>query len=215
MTETPREIEIKIDLQNESNYRTLIAFLKPVRTPVMQENHFFDTTDWSLFRAGWVIRLRLEDARALLTAKGRSQAAPEGLAVRTDIEIPVSNESAQISLKDALATGDLPPAIKNSVLFSDPEKKLERRFFFRNYRLRLEPRESFPGMRLEIDRTEFFDNTKDWELEVELASTGDFPHALEILKGLFREIGVPLNFQKKSKFIRALARLKNGPEGNI
>lgn len=70
-----REREVKLRIPRADDFRRLAAS-GPILSTALQRNHYFDTVDRALERAGILVRVREEGARVVLTLKrGRSRGA--------------------------------------------------------------------------------------------------------------------------------------------
>ncbi len=91
------ETEFKLGIPSEAELEAIIAVLgnAPAHS-VRQVNHFFDTTAGDLRARHCSLRLRQEDERFLLTAKGPSgaDAAHDALASRAEIEHEIAADEA-------------------------------------------------------------------------------------------------------------------------
>lgn len=63
-----REREIKLRITSPDGFRRLVASL-PVASTTLQRNHYFDTSDGALARAGALVRVREEEGRIALAVK--------------------------------------------------------------------------------------------------------------------------------------------------
>jgi uncharacterized protein YjbK len=174
-----REVELKRLLVGPDAGDRLIAALgADVRDEKTQRNHFFDTEDRRLGRARYSVRLRFEDHRAILGAKGPSRAVGASTASRVEAESAVESAEAE-----ALVRGMLDPIETLRRRAPDPAfaalwrgleaaregRPLRNWGGFDNVR-RVVPA-ALPGGQpvvVEIDRTRFADGHLDEEVEIEL-----------------------------------------------
>ncbi len=201
-----REIELKFDLQSMENHSRLLEFLGRATSPALQENLFFDTPDRSLEKAGWAFRVRLEEQRAFITLKGRRSESPEGLAVRTEIESPLPLELALQFKTKGISIENLPEKIADQLHRIAVTEPLTLRLGFRNHRLAVPYPAGECELILEIDRTEFPDGSVDYELEVEIADEKLYERITGEITRLLERCNVPVVFQPKSKFQRAVEK---------
>jgi len=203
----PQEIEIKFDLVNEKNFGRLLKRLNIKRAPSVQYNYFFDTGDRLLSKNGWALRLRVESDKCTLALKGTASKSIDGLTIRPEIEIPVSEKNRteifQNNVLNIALLGDkirqiIEPIIGNSELVF----KIE----FTNQRYRSEYSKDGIELLFELDRTEFEDGTTDYELEVELDDQLEYQLAFDTVTTVLNSAEIVPVFQKKSKFARALER---------
>jgi hypothetical protein len=174
-----REVELKRLLVGESAGDRLVAALGGgVREQKAQRNLFFDTSDRRLGRARYSVRLRFEDQRAILTAKGPSRQVGASTASRDEAEAELDPADAEAVVRGAL---DPIEALRRRVsepafagLWSGVEALREGRALrdwggFENVR-RVVP-VVLPGgqpLLVEIDRTLFPGGRVDEEVEIEL-----------------------------------------------
>ncbi len=198
-----KEIEIKLDLQSFTNYLKLIGCLGQIDRRNRHLNGFFDTKDRRLSELGWAFRVRAEDNRGLVTAKGKN--ITDGLAaVREEIEVDISRGKALeiLRLGNDVLELDVPPTafirelVEHAKLYKILSFECNREI--KSFRL------GDKNRIFEVDTTNFTDGTVDYELEVEI----DDPKEIEIVGGdlqsLFASLDIPFIPQKQSKFARAL-----------
>lgn len=206
----PHEIEFKIDLQNEENYRRLIEFLNPGNESVVQSNFFFDTEEGDLAGNRWALRLRFENDRAVMTLKGDRRDAGEGLSVRTEVESGIDIETGRnFREKGTLVVKQLPEPIRGRLEGLADDQILRIKLGFSNRRIRVPWIKNNRNYLLEIDRTSFPDDSVDYELELEIDEEESYDDALRIITELLGSADIPLKFQTQSKMKRALARNRN------
>ncbi len=204
---TKLEIEIKADLQNEENYRKLLGFLSGKSGEIKQDNYFFDTNDWKLSQSGWALRIRLEDDSAELTVKGPAEADRIGVVIRPELTQFITLAQALRFVREGLRPSEIDPELSGVIGKYIADDKLNCCAHFINYRIDAPYRDIEPTLKFEIDRTVYPDGSVDFELEIEFKDPGQFEMAAEGIAGLFRTLSIPLIFQKKSKYARALDRL--------
>lgn len=201
------EIEIKIDLQEEVNYKKLLGYFTRKSGEIKQENYFFDTDDWKLTKSGWAIRIRLVADKAELTAKGPSELISDNMVVRPEMTENLSSAKAAEFIKHGFLFSDIDDSEISKVLkLYTSFNAVNCRIRFINYRIDAPFANSDSLLNFEIDRTIFVDGSTDYELEVELPERGHYDGAIKRILELFSTLGIPLIFQKKSKFARAIDR---------
>jgi len=202
------EIEIKLDLSNEANYRNILDHLSPDSSPVKQENYFFDTQERSLSESGWALRIRKEDAKATVTAKGPKKEDAEGLTIRQEIEEEIDANQSDLFIKGNIDPADLPPDIVLTIGDICSGRKLEKAISFINFRTTARSNTDGITVEIAIDRTEYSDGSVDFELEVELSEKSKYKAVTNIIEGIFDKAGVPLIIQADSKYARALKKTR-------
>jgi len=223
---TPSELEFKIRCDDINSFKALGRHLPDVgdvlaAPTASQVNHFFDTTDWALQRAGCILRLREEDGAFVVTAKGPSESTgDEVFTSRLEEEVAVDSARARQILNGKLSPLDalkLRHGGEHTNLTSRLARALgERPLYhvgaFRNERRRIGP-VTLPGdgpelsVVFELDRTEFPHGRVDYEVEVEIAA-GDAARCRAALMSLFEKAGIPWRTapSKAARFFGTLAR---------
>ena len=163
-----------------------------------QENHFFDARDGRLRRADHTLRLRAEEGRFELCAKGPAEAGGDAeLHVRAEAEAEVDAGLArrvlagEVSILDALERAlARPSALLARIRAVLGGAALEHAGSFENERTVVGPlRADGAELALELDRTRFPGGRVDCEVELELpASAARAGRAL--LAELMAESGV-------------------------
>jgi uncharacterized protein YjbK len=206
-----KEVEIKLDLGNQGNYRRLLDNLHGTKRLRKQENHFFDTDDWSLSKAGWALRVRKANSRATLTLKG-PHAQSGALTVRPEIETDIPFEVYQAVIARGILWDELPRRIRDPLDYLLPGPRLEKKLSFITDRWIVDLESCHPVLTLEVDKTGYADGTFDYELEVELEDTSGYEAAMKALKKIFKEIGIPVKPLGKSKLVRAMEKGGSSPK---
>ncbi|HUV30849.1 MAG TPA: CYTH domain-containing protein [Acidobacteriota bacterium] len=199
------EVEIKLQLGSFPDYLKLIGFLGAVESEERHINGFFDTEDRRLAESGWVLRVRAEDDRGLVTLK--SLGAPRGAAVvREEMEAEIGRAVAMEVLNLRMDVLGLAVEPVEYVKKEFPELSLARLIQFHNTRQKKRFKIGDYHYTLEIDRTEFADGSIDYELEVELKDADRVEVIQDCLRHLFTSLGIAFVPQEKSKYERALRR---------
>ena len=96
------EREIKLRVENAASARAAILSAGGTLTHPrrLQQDAVLDTVDGALRRAGSVLRVRVEDAKAVLTFKGPVQ--PSDMKLREEIETDVSDAASLFTLLERL-----------------------------------------------------------------------------------------------------------------
>jgi uncharacterized protein YjbK len=90
-----QEIELKRRLTGPDAAARLLGVLGPVAADVEQVNHVFDTPDRSLHRTRHTLRLREQEGRFILTAKGPSRGVSGSVGTRTEAESEIERDVAR------------------------------------------------------------------------------------------------------------------------
>lgn len=200
------EIEIKLRLESFTEYLKLLGFLGSPDRELHQINCFFDSEDNTLHKAGWVIRVRAEDDRGLVTLKGTDSEEHELAVMREEVEAVIGRGEAMsiINLERDILSLDAEPV--RFVRKNWPGLALSRQVQFSNTRQLKNYKIGDYSYVLELDRTEYADGTVDYELEMEL----DQPERTEVvipsLQKLFASLDIPFERQEQTKLERALLR---------
>jgi len=180
---TGREVEFKFRVDGPEAFEALAraAGSKP-SAAVLQTNHFFDTPGRALAGRRHTLRLREEDGRFLLTAKGPGERAG-ALTSRAEEEVEVPKPEAE----SILVGGRSPLAALEAR--ADPRARellatmraivgatpLRHAGAFQNERARLAVALGAAGRTIpvtfELDRTTFPGDQVHYEVEVEIAGT--------------------------------------------
>ena len=200
------EIEIKLDLLDEGNYSRLLGHLGVTGKEIRQENYFFDTDRLDLGRAGWALRIRIENDIAAVTAKGPASENPDSLAIRPETTVPLPIRRAARFINRGFQLQELPPSLREHLHGYAGNDILKSLLQFANLRTTVDYPTGVDTLALEVDQTIFADKSIDYELEVELAGIEEYDRVMAVLAALFNKIAIPIVVQKESKFARALCR---------
>lgn len=157
-----REVELKLSI-SEEGYNRLVELLPAKGEVREQENFFFDTPDLAMRAEGWALRLRRDDQRWFLTAKGPSQ-REDGISDREEVECSCTPALAEALLEGGsiqLSEFEESPAERCMELFGD--LCLERWMSFENRRLVL----LWDEIAMELDHCTSAGQNR-YELEIEL-----------------------------------------------
>jgi uncharacterized protein YjbK len=206
----PSEIEIKLDLQNEDNYKRLLNRLGPPVRRKSQMNHFFDTADRGLLKSKWALRLRQEDDNCTMALKGSEEGNRDGLAIRKEYETSFECRALEKALKDGLELSDCPEMVESQLRSLKITGILGLILTFHNERISLKYADRDISGQIELDKTRFSDDSVEFELEMELIRPDEYPAAFESLERLLGESHIPVRGMNESKFIRAFKRSHRG-----
>jgi uncharacterized protein YjbK len=202
-----RELEIKIDLQSESNYRKLLNRFHSAPNEIKQDNYFFDTPDRILARIGWALRIRIEASHAAITLKGKSvKSNLAHLANRPEYAAEIPLQEALEYISNGLKLSDLPDKLTIPFVDTPNSQIVTCKLHFINFRHTIDYETAAIRLPLEIDRTIFPDNSIDYELEIELTGPEQYPIAISAISNLLKELGIAVIYQTESKLARALKR---------
>ena len=219
------EIEIKIVLPDEASFKQVLRALEergsgPGSTRA-QVNHFFDTEGLALRHGKFALRLREEDSRFRITAKGGAKSrAGDALVTRPEVESEVPADVAREVLRgttsalDALvaARGGDRPELLTRMQEAIAERGLVHLGSFQNERTK-------PGrvtidaggtpieLQFELDRTTFPGERIERELELEIDDPAHAPHVERWLRTILEELGLPWKTapSKAQRFFAALS----------
>jgi uncharacterized protein YjbK len=218
VTRTPhQEIELKRLLGGDGAADRLVRALGAVASDLQQINHVFDTRDFSLHQSRFALRLRSEDGKNTLTAKGPGVGVSASVTSRTEAEVEIE---AEVALE--IRSGQLDPVAvlrdrardgAYAELWSGIERArrgqpLREIGHFANRRRTV--RVALPsgiGLHVEVDQTRFPDGRVDEEVEAELPSA-ELAIAVEAwLDDLATKAGVETkpSSAKLARFYTALA----------
>ena len=213
-----REVEFKLRVDGPAAFEALARAAGARPSPaVVQTNHFFDTADRALGRGRHTLRLREEDGRFRLTAKGPGERAGV-LSSRAEEEAEITPAEAEAILHDkrsaldALETHAEPRArgllaAMRTLLAGAP---LRHAGAFQNeratLRVPLDVGDRVRPVTLELDRTTFPGNQVHHEVEVEIADA-DAAAVERALRAFLERAGVAWreSSSKAGRFFDALA----------
>jgi uncharacterized protein YjbK len=204
------EIEIKADLQNRTYYLSLLEYLKEkklITEEIAQDNYFFDTANWDLVSSGLVLRLRIEDKKAIITLKGLGQRDRFSVA-RYEINEEIPIKRADSFMKEGLPARELPTGLLKVLPGNNTNAIYFKKLHFSNRRTKVDYQHNDFSLLLEIDKTRFADGNHDYELEAELRDHKDYNDTMSAIEYLLAECQIPAKIQKSDKFGRAIMKLK-------
>jgi uncharacterized protein YjbK len=200
------EIEIKLNLSNETNYRKIVNILSPDSAPIKQINYFFDSDQKSLPDTGWALRIRKEADKSFITLKGPKKATGENLAVREEYEGKIDTKTTEKYINEGMEVAELPDLIAGKIREACSGHRLNKTISFVNYRYIIKKNIENEAVEMAIDRTEFPDGSVDFEFEAELSDKSKYKSVMKVVEAIFNRAGVPILFQEKSKLARALQK---------
>jgi uncharacterized protein YjbK len=202
-----RELEIKIDLQSESNYRKLLTRFRSAPNEIKQDNYFFDTPDHILAQTGWALRIRIEASHAAVTLKGKSvKSNLAHLADRPEYTTELPLQKALEYISNGFNLSDLPDEFMRPLIDIHNPQIVTCQLRFVNFRHTIDYETASIRLPLEIDRTIFPDNSIDYELEIELAGPEQYPTAISAISNLLDELSIAVIYQTEGKLSRALRK---------
>jgi uncharacterized protein YjbK len=201
------EIEIKLNLLDEENYSRLLGHLGVTGKEIRQENYFFDTDRLDLGRAGWALRIRIENDIAAIAVKGPASENPDGLAIRPETTVPLPIQRAARFINRGFQLQELPPSLREHLHGYAGNDILKPLLQFANLRTTVDYPTGVDTLALEVDQTIFADESINYELEVELAGIEEYDRVMAVLAALFNKIAIPIVVQKESKFARAMRKI--------
>jgi|GEM_PF-611964 len=214
-----KEVELKLRVPDGQALEAVQKAARGVPEEVVQQiNSFFDTRDLVLNEAKYAVRLRQEDGRFFVTAKGPSTESLGGaIASRGEQEVEI-----HAALAKKIKEGEVSPL---SPLEGGSEqrrelvarirklaggKKLIRIGEFKNERRRIGVRLQSPGgplpLVLELDKTTFPDGSVHHEVEVEIPKDLHMEMVKDAVERLFADAGVrgESTTSKAERFFRAI-----------
>lgn len=215
----PVEIELKFLVEDEARLSAVEAAVVAGGAKLLgraqQLNRFFDTPAGTLRAAGVTLRLREEEGRVILAAKGpRRRLAGQGedLHVRAEVEATVPGDVAGAirdgsrSILAVLRESRGDEAFLGEIQALVGELPLAEFGAFGNRRARYGPLPFGDGSAiLEVDRTSFPGGRTDHEVELEVPAS-EVEAARSYLEDVFRACGVEPRTatSKAQRFARAL-----------
>ncbi|RME18782.1 MAG: CYTH domain-containing protein, partial [Candidatus Zixiibacteriota bacterium] len=159
-----------------------------------------------LAKAGWALRVRVDNNGGLITLKGAP--SEHGMAVtrrEIEAELPRRVASEICELQRDILSLDTEPV--QQVKRDFPGVALTRLVTFHNLRRSKTINVGDVNYRVELDKTQFPDGTVDYELEVELPDAAQGDIIGDYLNKLFHALHIPVSRQPDSKLARALQHL--------
>lgn len=197
------EIELKLNLVSEENYQRLLSHFEK-HIEMSQTNIFYDTADRLLLKNKWALRLRSENNKGFITAKGVSSKSGAA-SIRDEIEIEIGSEKVNNIIESPNKIFDYVSSDFDFIKDFIQDAPLVKLVEFNNIRQRIEyAGASGESYLLEIDRTKFQNGRIDYELEVELEDAGKISDAEKAIKRLLESLSIEYQVESKSKFARAL-----------
>lgn len=217
------EIELKRLLLGADAADKLVAVLGRVAALKRQVNHVFDTEDRRLNQRRYSVRLRLEDGRPIVTAKGPSRAVGAHTIARTEAEAELESAVA-----DEILTGRGDPVARLRERATDRAydelwrgldqardgRSLREVGHFENQRRTVAVvLPSGLALTVEVDRTRFPDGRVDDEIEIEVPSDDVVPEVEAWLDERAAVAGVVIgpSRSKVGRFYAALRALSTKP----
>ncbi len=207
------ERELKLGLL-EAEAEQLSRLLGTPLDTIHQSNYYLDTPDKILRREEIMLRLRIERRtednlpgdfiRGTLTLKGKSIHLAE-MSIRTEEEIEINQDKALVLLNEGLALSDSPL----EEIRQTGDKLRVNRVYNQGELINLRKVYRISSAyTLDLDRTEFPDESVDYEIEVELPDgVVEMPESLRrAVSDLFNRAGVPWRAGNTGKFKRWLER---------
>lgn len=215
-----REIELKRRLLCERAADRLVRTLGPVSTDADQVNHVFDTGDMRLRRGRLAVRLRSEDGRFILSAKGPNESEIGNVSERVEAESCVDATTADQILAGALdpiaalrerVTDAAYTELWRAVNAARRDQPLQEIGQFKNRRRTIDV--IVPpniALRVEVDQTRFPNGRVDEEVEIELADAGQAQAVEAWLERQAASAGIETTTStpKLARFYSALAEVE-------
>ena len=202
------EIELKLQLGSFTNYLKLVGHLGALDSEQHHINGFFDSEGRELANDGWALRVRAESDRGLVTLKSANRSQGSA-AIREEIEAEITRAVAMEVLNLRIDPLDIPVPPIDFVRSKFPEIALAKIVQFENNRQIKSYQIGDHTYMLEIDKTEFGDGLVDYELEIEMGTTDTVEIVKDKIGRLFASLDIPFIIECKSKFQRALERLRS------
>jgi len=189
------ETELKLLLTQDS-YKALKNQLEKKGVDLKQINIFFDNPEQVLRKNKWALRLRFQNEKAILTAKGPCR-PDNGVFQRKEIESEIPFQTGQ-KLKNGFSIDGINASPAQYILQKFGKLILSPYLTFKNTRSLVD----FDGFCLELDHSEANGNSL-YELECE-TETPKLVQIKEKLHHFFDEFGWDFQFSSKSKLEWAL-----------
>lgn len=221
-----REIEFKFGVNSKQAFEQLVAHLglpeNLLTEGVTQVNHFFDSQKLCLHKKHFVIRLRQEKDKNILTVKGKKANQTQGTSVLTDRveeEVTIPPPAAEdllhgrISPLQAISDHfeDRSASIVQMIKTACKDHKLVHIGEFSNVRIHLPPvtlavANDSEKLEFELDTSTFPDGSVDYEFEIEITEHDNAASIEAALVELFQQAGIEWHpaASKAERFFEAI-----------
>lgn len=199
-----QEIELKLDLINAENHKKLLNLLCANKT-LRQINYFFDSKDYILRSHLLALRIRTEGEINILTVKGPKKNISD-IVIRDEYEVIISKDLKESFLDRGIMISqhsEITPLKYLEDKITSLDSPLCNFLQFSNTRIVSE----IGSIQVELDETEYENNKKSYELEVEFDSCLENESYVAELKDFFSDNNIPWQIAKKSKFARAIENI--------
>jgi uncharacterized protein YjbK len=227
MTSPCREIEFKFGVRSRRAFEQLVGHLglpeSLLTEGVTQVNHFFDSQALCLHKKHFVIRLREQKEKNILTVKGEQSIQPQGSSVlsnRIEEEVVIPRLAAEDLLNDRLSPlqaisdhfKDSSASIVQMIKTACNDQELVHIGEFSNVRIHLPPvmlavANTSETLEFELDTSTFPDGSVEYEFEIEITEHNNAASIEAALVELFQQAGIEWQpaASKAERFFATLA----------
>lgn len=227
MTSMYREIEFKFGVHSRRAFEQLVAHLglpeSLLADGVTQVNHFFDSQTRCLHKKHFVIRLREEKEKNILTVKGEQAIQQQGTRVlsdRVEEEVAIPRQAAEdllhgrISPQQAISDHfkNRSASIMQMIKTACNDQNLVHIGEFSNVRIHLPPvmlavANTSEKLEFELDTSTFPDGSVEYEFEIEITEHNNAASIEAALVELFQQAGIEWHpaASKAERFFATLA----------
>jgi len=222
-----REIEFKFGVHSRRAFEQLVAHLglpeSLLTEGVTQVNHFFDSQTRCLHKKHFVIRLREEKEKNILTVKGEQAIQQQGTSVlsdRVEEEVAIPRQAAEdllhgrISPQQAISDHfkNRSASIMQMIKTACNDQNLVHIGEFSNVRIHLPPvmlavANTSEKLEFELDTSTFPDGSVEYELEIEITEHNNAASIEAALVELLQQAGIEWHpaASKAERFFATLA----------
>jgi len=227
MTSPCREIEFKFGVQNRRAFEQLVEHLglpeSLLTEGVTQINHFFDSQALCLHKKHFVIRLREEKEKNILTVKGEKSNQQHGTSVlsnRIEEEVMIPRLAAEDLLQGRISPQqaindhfkDRSASIVQMIETACNDQNLAHIGEFSNVRTHLPPvmlavADTSETLEFELDTSTFPNGSVEYEFEIEITEHNNAASIEAALVELFQQAGIEWHpaASKAERFFATLA----------
>jgi len=222
-----REIEFKFGVHGRRAFEQLVAHLSLPESLLTegftQVNHFFDSQTRCLHKKHFVIRLREEKEKNILTVKGEQAIQQQGTSVlsdRVEEEVAIPRQAAEdllhgrISPQQAISDHfkNRSASIMQMIKTACNDQNLVHIGEFSNVRIHLPPvmlavANTSEKLEFELDTSTFPDGSVEYELEIEITEHNNAASIEAALVELLQQAGIEWHpaASKAERFFATLA----------
>lgn len=199
------ERELKLNLENESNYHKILTFWGYTCKETHQLNVFYDTGNSLLKKRKLALRIRKENSKYTLTAKGANLSHDEYV-TRPEIEcfLPRATAEAIFEKKKNISELDEKPVRWIRKQLNNRLPFLIEVIRFENLRQEMKVPLENQMILFHLDKTSYSDDVTDYELEIEFPAKDSYASSKLFIEKILKKASIPWKTSVLSKYERGL-----------